>query len=131
MQRFDGGNEALAVELAPVSPERLKVSVQNLLKVNALTEEVKRLNKKVGGSLRFSDLIASSPAMANVLRLGRRGAQSNIPMLIEGESGVGKEMIARAVADVNRIIDSGKSVCSRIGNAMFSKTLLSVNNAPN
>ena len=35
--------------------------------------------------------------MANVLRLGRRGAQSNIPILIEGESGVGKEMIARAI----------------------------------
>jgi DNA-binding NtrC family response regulator len=81
----------------PVSPERLKISIQNLLKVNALTEEVKRLNKKVGGALSFSDLIASSPAMANVLRLGRRGAQSNIPVLIEGESGVGKEMIARAI----------------------------------
>ena len=81
----------------PVSPERLKISIQNLMKVNALTEEVKRLNKKVGGSLSFNDLIASSPAMANVLRLGRRGAQSNIPILIEGESGVGKEMIARAI----------------------------------
>ncbi len=81
----------------PISPERLKVSIQNLLKVNALTEEVKRLNKKVGGALTFDDLIASSPAMANVMRLGRRGAQSNIPILIEGESGVGKEMIARAI----------------------------------
>jgi DNA-binding NtrC family response regulator len=81
----------------PVSPERLRISIQNLLKVNALTEEVKRLNKKVGGALSFSDLIASSPAMANVLRLGRRGAQSGIPVLIEGESGVGKEMIARAI----------------------------------
>jgi DNA-binding NtrC family response regulator len=81
----------------PVSPERLKVSMQTLLKVNALTEEVKRLNKKVGGALTFDDLIASSPAMANVLRLGRRGAQSNIPILIEGQSGVGKEMIARAI----------------------------------
>ncbi|MFO0990965.1 MAG: sigma-54 dependent transcriptional regulator [Hyphomicrobiales bacterium] len=81
----------------PISPERLRISIQNLLKVNALTEEVKRLNKKVGGALTFDDLIASSPAMANVLRLGRRGAQSNIPILIEGESGVGKEMIARAI----------------------------------
>jgi DNA-binding NtrC family response regulator len=81
----------------PISPERLRVSIQNLLKVNALTEEVKRLNKKVGGALTFNDLIAASPAMANVLRLGRRGAQSNIPILIEGESGVGKEMIARAI----------------------------------
>ncbi|CAN5413371.1 sigma-54 dependent transcriptional regulator [soil metagenome] len=81
----------------PISPERLRVSIQNLLKVNALTEEVKRLNKKVGGSLTFGDLIASSPAMANALRLGRRAAQSNIPVLIEGQSGVGKEMIARAI----------------------------------
>lgn len=81
----------------PISPERLKVSMQNLLKVNALTEEVKRLNRKVGGTLTFDDLIASSPGMANVLRLGRRGAQSSIPILIEGESGVGKEMIARAI----------------------------------
>ena len=81
----------------PVSPERLKVSMQNLLKVNALTEEVKRLNKKIGGSLTFNDLVASSPIMGNALRLGRRGAQSNIPILIEGESGVGKEMIARAI----------------------------------
>ena len=81
----------------PISPERLKISIQNLLKVNALTEEVKRLNKKVGGALTFGDLIASSPAMTHVIRLGRRGAQSNIPILIEGESGVGKEMIARAI----------------------------------
>ncbi len=81
----------------PVSPERLRVSIQNLLKVNALTEEVKRLNKKVSGALTFGDLIASSPAMANVVRLGKRGAQSNIPILIEGESGVGKEMVARAI----------------------------------
>jgi DNA-binding NtrC family response regulator len=81
----------------PVSPERLRISIQNLLKVNALTEEVKRLNKKVSGALTFDDLIASSQGMANVMRLGRRGAQSNIPILIEGESGVGKEMIARAI----------------------------------
>lgn len=81
----------------PVSPERLKASIQNLLKVTALTEEVKRLNKKIGGSLRFNDLIASAPTMANAIRLGKRGAQSNIPVLIEGESGVGKEMIARAI----------------------------------
>jgi DNA-binding NtrC family response regulator len=81
----------------PVSPERLRISIQNLLKVNALTEEVKRLNKKVTGALTFGDLIASSQGMHNVIRLGRRGAQSNIPVLIEGESGVGKEMIARAI----------------------------------
>jgi DNA-binding NtrC family response regulator len=81
----------------PVNPERLKVSIQNLLKVNALTEEVKRLNQKVSGAMSFDDLIIASPAMNNLVRLGKRAAQSNIPVLIEGESGVGKEMIARAI----------------------------------
>jgi DNA-binding NtrC family response regulator len=81
----------------PVNPERLQVSIQNLLRVNALTEEVKRLNAKVTGSLTFDGLIAESPAMANVVRIGKRAAASNIPILIEGESGVGKEMIARAI----------------------------------
>jgi DNA-binding NtrC family response regulator len=81
----------------PVNPERLKVSIQNLLKVNALTEEVKRLNQKVSGAMSFDDLIIASPAMNNLVKLGTRAAQSNIPVLIEGESGVGKEMIARAI----------------------------------
>jgi DNA-binding NtrC family response regulator len=81
----------------PISQERLRVSIQNLLKVTALTEEVKRLKAKVGGLLTFENLIVSSAAMANVIRLGRRAAQSTIPVLIEGESGVGKEIIARAI----------------------------------
>ncbi|MGB5215027.1 MAG: response regulator, partial [Anderseniella sp.] len=64
----------------PVNPERLKVSIQNLLKVNALTEEVKRLNQKVSGSMSFDDLIIASPAMSSVVRLGTRAAHSNIPV---------------------------------------------------
>src|SRR3546814_11906137 len=35
--------------------------------------------------------------MDQVIRLGKRAAQSNIPILIEGESGVGKELIASAI----------------------------------
>ncbi len=39
--------------------------------------------------------------MQQVVRLGERAAQSNIPILIEGESGVGKELIARAIQGVS------------------------------
>jgi DNA-binding NtrC family response regulator len=81
----------------PVSPERLNVSIKNALKVNALTGEIKRLKKASDGHLTFDDLIATSAAMAQVTRLGERAAQSNIPILIEGESGVGKELVARAI----------------------------------
>ena len=81
----------------PVSPERLLVSIKNALKVGALQGEIKRIRRRNQGSLTFDDLIAESPAMEQVLRLGDRAAKSNIPILLEGESGVGKELIARAI----------------------------------
>ena len=81
----------------PASPERIKVGIENALKISALKGEVKRLNKRATGRLTFDDLIADSPAMHQVIRLGERAAKSNIPILIEGESGVGKEVIARAI----------------------------------
>jgi DNA-binding NtrC family response regulator len=81
----------------PASPERILVSIRNALKVKALTGEVQRLKKRSNGALGFGDMIAKSAAMRMIVRLGERGAQSNIPILIEGESGVGKEVLARAI----------------------------------
>ena len=81
----------------PVSPERLKVSIQNALKLGAMEETVARIQKSHSGKLTFKDMIAESPAMQSVVRLGMRAADSNIPVLIEGESGVGKEVIAKAI----------------------------------
>ncbi|MCW2306125.1 sigma-54-dependent transcriptional regulator [Rhodobium gokarnense] len=81
----------------PVSPERLEVSIRNALKVTALEGEVSRIKRFRSGTLTFSDIVTSSPPMERVIRLGERAATSNIPILIEGESGVGKEMVARAI----------------------------------
>jgi DNA-binding NtrC family response regulator len=81
----------------PVSPERLEVSIKNALKIEALAGELLRIKASVNGELGFTDLIAGSQAMTRVLELGKRAASSTIPVLIEGESGVGKEMIARAI----------------------------------
>jgi len=81
----------------PASPERITVSIRNALKIGTLSGEVTRLKKKTENRLMFDDLIAKSSEMRQVIRLGQRAAQSNIPILIEGESGVGKELIARAI----------------------------------
>ncbi|HWA29943.1 MAG TPA: sigma-54 dependent transcriptional regulator, partial [Rhizomicrobium sp.] len=81
----------------PASPERITVSIRNALKIGTLSTEVTRLKKKTENRLVFEDLIASSSEMKQVIRLGQRAAQSNIPILIEGESGAGKELIARAI----------------------------------
>jgi DNA-binding NtrC family response regulator len=81
----------------PASPERLDVSIKSALKIEALSGEINRIKKKVEGTLTFSDLVMRGDAMARVITLGKRAAGSNIPVLIEGESGVGKELVARAI----------------------------------
>ncbi len=81
----------------PASPERLEVSIKSALKIEALSGEITRIKKKVEGTLTFDDLIIRGEAMHRVISLGRRAASSSIPVLIEGESGVGKEIIARAI----------------------------------
>lgn len=81
----------------PVSPERLTVSLRNVMKLGELEGEVVRLRKTATGALTFGDMIAAAPAMRQVVRLGERAAKSNIPILVLGESGVGKELVARAI----------------------------------
>ena len=81
----------------PASPERIIVSIRNALSMGDLKGEVDRLKKHASHRIRFDDLIGSGPAMTQVKRLGERAAKSSIPILITGESGVGKEVIARAV----------------------------------
>ncbi len=81
----------------PASPERIVVSLRNALKVSDLRGEVKRLSKKSEGSFGFDDMIAGAPLMRQVVRLGQRAATSNIPILITGESGVGKEVVSSCI----------------------------------
>lgn len=81
----------------PASPERLEVSIRSALKVEALAGELTRIKKKVEGTLTFRDLVMRGDQMNRVIALGKRAAASTIPVLIEGESGVGKELIARAI----------------------------------
>lgn len=81
----------------PVSLERLEVSLKNTMKIDALTVEISRIKRKTEGTMTFDNLISSGSTLSRVIELGRRAASSNIPVLVEGESGVGKEMIARAI----------------------------------
>jgi DNA-binding NtrC family response regulator len=81
----------------PVGPERLQVSLRNALAASALQDELTRLKRTRSGTLTFRDFVTRSPSMQAVLRTAEKAAASSIPVLVEGESGVGKEMIARAI----------------------------------
>ena len=82
----------------PVGPERLQVSIRNALRAEALSGEIRRIGRRANGTLSFRDMPSRAPTMIEARRLGERAAASNIPVLIEGESGVGKELLARAIA---------------------------------
>jgi DNA-binding NtrC family response regulator len=88
---------AIDFVVKPIGAERLHVSLQNALNTSALEGELARIKHSRSGTLGFSDIITKSPCMHVVLRMAEKAAASNIPVLIAGESGVGKELIARAI----------------------------------
>ncbi len=81
----------------PVAPERLIISLRNALKLDQLETLVRTDRNRRSGTLGLSDIITNSSAMDRVIALCGKAARSPIPVLIEGETGVGKEMIARVI----------------------------------
>jgi len=81
----------------PANPERLQVSLRNALATRRIAGELQRLKRSREGTLTLADIITRSAAMQPVLRAAEKAAASVIPVLIDGESGVGKELIARAI----------------------------------
>ena len=88
---------ALDFVVKPASFERLQVSLRNALNTSALKGELQRIRHSREGRLTFADIITRSETMATVLRTAQKAAASGIPVLVEGESGVGKELFARAI----------------------------------
>ena len=84
----------------PVGLERLQVSITAQCAQYQRAEgesELQRIRHSREGRLTFADIITRSDAMRGVLKMAEKAAGSAIPVLVEGESGVGKELIARAI----------------------------------
>lgn len=81
----------------PVAPERLIVSLRNALKLDHLETLVRTDRNRRTGTLSVSDIITRSPVMDRVITLASKAARSTIPVLIEGETGTGKELVARVI----------------------------------
>jgi DNA-binding NtrC family response regulator len=81
----------------PASADRLQVSLRNALATRALAGELQRLKRKHDRTLTIADVVTRSVTMKPVLRTAEKAAAATVPVLIEGESGVGKELLARAI----------------------------------
>lgn len=81
----------------PYEGERLAVTVRNALNMSSLAREVRRLNQNREGTLSFENLIGHDGGLMQTLAVARKAAAADIPVLITGETGTGKEVLARAV----------------------------------
>jgi len=81
----------------PFDTERFLVTVRNALRISTLSKEVTRLRSEQSGTLTLGNLIGYDEGLASTVTLARKAAASDIPVLITGETGTGKEVFAKAI----------------------------------
>jgi len=88
--------------LKPFSLEEIKLIIRKELDVHHLREENRSLREALGKRYEFKNIVARSPKMQEVLATVERVAPTNSTVLLGGESGVGKDLIARAIHQHSR-----------------------------
>jgi DNA-binding NtrC family response regulator len=83
--------------LKPFSLEEMRLIVGKELDVHRLKEENRSLREALGRRYEFRNIVARSAGMQEVLGTVERVATTNSTVLLGGESGVGKDMVARAI----------------------------------
>jgi DNA-binding NtrC family response regulator len=81
----------------PFSLDHLSVVVEKALEVRKLRDENRELREALGKRYQFENIIGNSPAMQEIFATITRVAPTRATVLLCGESGVGKDMIARAI----------------------------------
>src|SRR6185312_2871947 len=88
--------------LKPFTMAEMKLVVKKELDVQKVREENRSLREALGKRYHFENIIARSQKMQEVLSVVARVAGSNATVLLGGESGVGKDLIARAIHQNSR-----------------------------
>jgi DNA-binding NtrC family response regulator len=82
--------------IKPVSADRLQQALESATDKEK-AGELRPLTEKIRAPLAFEEIIGSTPGFRAALAIAAKAARARIPVLIEGESGVGKEVIATAI----------------------------------
>lgn len=113
----------------PVEVERLLLSVENALHVNELTRENSSLrdyllNDCLNHPAAFDEIITTSKKMRAIFKYIEVIAHSDQPILVTGETGVGKELIANAIGEISNRKGAFVTVnAAGLDDNMFSDTL--------
>jgi DNA-binding NtrC family response regulator len=81
----------------PCNPRDISLMVSRILKMKRLERENAILREKLARQYRFQDLLSQSPRMTEIIGLCRQIADLPSTVLLRGESGTGKGLLARAI----------------------------------
>ena len=81
----------------PVNPKEISMLVERIIKIKNLQRENVILKQKLARQYRLNDIISKNPKMLELFDLVREVADLRSTVLIQGESGTGKQLIARAI----------------------------------
>jgi DNA-binding NtrC family response regulator len=81
----------------PIAPDRLLAALDSAVDVKTAGGELRPLTEKISVSLGFDEIVGSAPKFRAAMAIAAKAARARVPVLIEGESGVGKEVMAEAI----------------------------------
>jgi DNA-binding NtrC family response regulator len=82
----------------PVNLEELRVTIRNGIEASRLRREVTQVRRERARQFSFDQIIGESPAVRRMLNLARKVAESEASsVLLQGESGTGKDLVAKAI----------------------------------
>ncbi len=77
--------------------KNMKLKQQFELEKNSLIDENKRLKKELSSSYKLRNIVTTNEKVLKIIETVKQVAKSNIPILLSGEVGTGKELIAKAI----------------------------------
>jgi DNA-binding NtrC family response regulator len=81
----------------PIAPDRLIAALEATLSTSAGGGELRPLTEKISAPLGFDEIVGSAPKFRAALAVAAKAARARVPMLVEGEAGVGKAVIIEAI----------------------------------
>jgi DNA-binding NtrC family response regulator len=87
----------------PIEPQHLRLVVQRALRERTLQDEVVMLRDQLQDRYAFHNILSKNSKMHQVFELINRVAQTSTTVLVEGETGTGKEQVARAIHQASNV----------------------------